>query len=74
MKVVPLSATPSQTFAAVLGGQNCTFRIYQKSTGMFLDLSIDQTKILTGVLCLNLVNIVQQEYLGFVGGLFFMDI
>lgn len=73
MKIVPLSPLPSQTFNVVLDSQNCTIKLSQKSTGMFLDLAVGQTPVLTGTLCRNLVRVVRQSYLDFSGELMFMD-
>ena len=73
MLVIPLTATPSQSFSIVLAQQNCKISVYQKSTGMYLDLYLDATKIISGVICRNMVQLVQQSYLGFVGDLAFLD-
>ncbi|KPA87283.1 hypothetical protein PF66_06193 [Pseudomonas asplenii] len=73
MKIIPISATPSQVFSIVLGTQNCTIKVYQKSTGTFLDLALAGTPLLTGVLCQDRVRLVRQAYLGFSGDLAFMD-
>lgn len=73
MKIIPLAQMPSQTFPIVLAQQNCKISVYQKSTGMYLDLYLDATKIISGVICRNLVRLVQQSYLGFIGDLAFMD-
>jgi len=73
MQTIPISDVYSQTLSAQLGGQNCKISIYQKSTGLFCDLYVSDALIIGGVLCLNLVRIVRDAYLGFVGDLFFMD-
>lgn len=73
MKTIPISAVPSQSFSTVLGGQNCQLKIYQKSTGVYLDLSINNVPIITGVICHDRVKLVRQEYLGFIGDLAFSD-
>ena len=73
MKQIPLSDTPSQIVTAVLGGQNCRINVYAKATGTFCDLYVQDKLIIGGVVCLNLVRIVRDAYLGFTGDLFFMD-
>ena len=73
MLVVPLQALTSQFVAVTLGGQNCTIAVYQKATGLFLDLSVDGALIIGGVLCRNLHKIVIDAYLGFTGDLGFYD-
>jgi hypothetical protein len=71
--IVPVQALPSQTVGVQLNGQDCQIAIYQKFYGLFLDLSVAGTQIITGAICLNLNLIVRQLYLGFVGDLVFLD-
>lgn len=73
MQFIPITSIPAQTFTIVLAGQNCSIEVYQKSTGMFLDLSLSGTPLLTGLLCQDRVRLVRQTHLGFVGDLAFMD-
>ncbi|SDK40756.1 Putative Ig domain-containing protein [Pseudomonas delhiensis] len=73
MQIIPLAAVASQTLKVVLAQQNCVLNVYQKSTGMYLDVSLEGETILTGVLCRDRVRCVRQAYLGFVGDLAFMD-
>jgi len=73
MKIIPLSAKRSQQFAIVLGAQNCTIKVYQKRTGMFLDISVASVPVLTAVICQDRVRLIRQDYLGFIGDLAFMD-
>lgn len=73
MQIVPIQAAKSQSFAVLLANQNCRIDIYQKSTGLFLNLYVGGSLIIGGVICLNLVRIVRSLYLGFVGDLAFYD-
>lgn len=73
MNVIPLRAVQSQTLTVVLSGQNCRLNVYQKSTGLFLDLYISDSPVLTTVLCRDRVKIVRDEYRAFVGDLAFAD-
>lgn len=76
MLIVPLQAIPSQTTTVILGNQTCVIDVYQKDTGLYLDLSVvnaAQTPIVTGVICLNQVRMVRDLYLGFIGDLMFID-
>ena len=70
---VPLQATPSQVVTIPLGGQICTISVQQKSTGLFLSLSVNNATIISGVLCLNATKVVRDAYLGFAGDLVFLD-
>lgn len=73
MLTIPLQATPSQSLSAVLGGQNCQINVYQKSTGMYLDLYVSNSPIITATICLDRVRLVREAYLGFIGDLVFAD-
>jgi hypothetical protein len=73
MQIIPLQAVPSQAVTVNLGGQNCQVNVYQKSTGLFCDLYVNNVLIIGGVICQNLNRIVRSAYLGFTGDLFFAD-
>jgi hypothetical protein len=73
MKQIPIASTPSQTLNVTLGAQSCKINLYQKSTGVYLDLSINNVPIVTAVLCLDRVKLVRHAYLGFIGNLGFID-
>lgn len=73
MQIIPLAAIASQTLKVVLAQQSCVLNVYQKSTGLFMDVALEGETILAGVLCRDRVRCVRQAYLGFVGDLAFMD-
>jgi hypothetical protein len=73
MRAIPLQAVPSQSLSALLAGQNCQINVYQKSTGMYLDLLINNAPVLTAVMCRDRVRLIRQTYHGFVGDLAFVD-
>jgi len=73
MLIIPLQALPSQTLSVAVGPQDCSIAVYQKSTGLFLDLSAGGTPRVQGVLCHDRVLLVRQAYLGFIGDLCFID-
>lgn len=73
MQTIPLQSVPSQSLSVLLSGQNCQINVYQKSTGLYLDLSINNAPLLSTVLCRDRVKLVRQPYLGFVGDLAFVD-
>lgn len=74
MLVVPLQAVPSQTVAVALGDQACRINVYTKRQGLFIDLYVSNTPIVTGVICQDANVIVRDAYLGFVGDLAFFDL
>ena len=70
---IPISAVASQEFTILLGNQNCTIVLNQKNTGLFFDLFIGGNPIVQSMICLNLVGLIREQYLGFTGQLFFFD-
>lgn len=73
MRVIPTQAVPSQVMSVQLGPQIAQIKLYQKSTGMYIDLYVSGQLIIAGVLCENLNRIVRDAYLGFVGDIAFID-
>lgn len=73
MLTIPLQPTPSQSLSIVLANQNCQINVYQKSTGMFLDLAVSNAALIDAVICLDRVRMVREKYLGFIGDLAFVD-
>lgn len=73
MIIVPLNATPSQKLSVLLAGQNCQIAVYQKTTGVYLDLLINNAAVKTGIVCRDRVKLIRHAYLGFVGDLAFFD-
>lgn len=74
MLVVPLAAVPSQTLSVLLAQQSCRINVYAKTTGLFLDLYVNDGLIIGGVICQNTVLIVRDQYFGFAGDLAFFDL
>ena len=72
-QVIPITSDASQTFTIQLGNQNCQINLYQKTTGLFMDLTVNNNPILIAILCLDRVYLVREAYLGFIGNLFFVD-
>lgn len=70
---IPLSAVPSQNLSVTLGTQRCSISVYQKSTGLYFDLSVAGSRVVAGMVCRNRVNLVRRSYAAFVGNLAFVD-
>jgi hypothetical protein len=70
---IPIADVTAQSFTVALSGQQTEIRLYQNSTGLYCDVSVNNTLIIAGVLCLNLNEIVRDAYLGFIGDLYFLD-
>lgn len=74
MLVIPIPSQKSQTLTAQLAGQNVRMNVYQKSTGMFIDVLVNDVLIIGGVICRDRTRIVRSTYLGFIGDVYFADI
>lgn len=73
MQEIPLRAIPSQTFTVNLNNQPCQIEVYQKLSGLYINLYVNNALIIGGVICQNLNRIVRDAYLGFQGDLGFFD-
>lgn len=74
MQIIPIDDTYSQQVTSLLGGQNCQFNLYQKNNDdLYCDVYVNNAAIITGVRCRNLVRIVRDSYLGFIGDVTFLD-
>lgn len=73
MQIVPLTPVASQQLNVSLSNQAVTLSIYQRSTGLYMDVALNGTTILAGQICLNNVWMVRSAYLGMPGDLFFYD-
>lgn len=70
---IPLLTVPAQELTVVLGGQVCQLKVYQKSTGLYMDVSVSNVLLVAGVICQNNNRIVRESYIGFLGDLAFFD-
>ncbi|EFE93990.1 phage baseplate plug family protein [Serratia odorifera] len=74
MLEIILNPVKAQRFSVTLNNQSCEIRLVQRSTGLYIDLTVNDTPCLQGVLCLNGNKIVRYVYLPFDGELFFADL
>lgn len=74
---IGISAIESQSFTVNLENISCTFKIHQRSSGLYMDLYANDNMVFSGVLCLNSTKLVRYDYLraetGFLGDLYFID-
>lgn len=73
MLIVPLQAVPNQTVRVQMNGQLCQVNVYQKPAGLFMDLLVDNSPMVMGVICERNNRIVRDAYLGFVGDMAWID-
>jgi hypothetical protein len=74
MLIVPLQPVPNQTLGIVLANQSCRLTLTTRSTGLFMDVMVNDAPIVMGVICQNLNRIVRSLYLGFTGDFVFQDL
>jgi hypothetical protein len=72
-QVLPLQPLPAQTLEATLDGQDCEIILQQMVTGLFASLSVAGQQVIAGRYCNDRVGLVRQQYLGFLGWLYFVD-
>lgn len=74
MQIVPLQASPNQNVNVTLAAQPVMLHIYQLDAGgLFVDLYVNSSLIIGGVIAENLNRIVRNAYLGFIGDFMFLD-
>jgi hypothetical protein len=67
------AALPSQTFYAVLGGHNCSLKLYQRGDHLYLDLWTADGDVCRGAICRNGADVLQSPSPLFKGSLHFYD-
>ena len=73
MLVVPLQPVNSQYVTFNVSNQPVQLQITQRSTGLFVDVYLNNALLMGGILARNAVPMLQNTYLGFEGDLAFYD-
>lgn len=73
MSTIPIGPYPNQNLTVLLSEQKCQIDIKQKSTGVFVNVTIDDMLMIQGQIALDRVPILFADYRGFVGTLQFED-
>lgn len=73
MITVSLEAVKEQTVNVALNQQQCSIRLVQRESAMYMDLSVNNVPLIQGVPCLYANKMVRYSYLGFSGDLVFLD-
>ena len=71
--IIPLDAVPNQIFNIDLNGQQCTFEFISRDAYMYMNLTLNNNKVIDGMICLNKVDLVQYKGSKFIGRLYFED-
>lgn len=73
VSIIPIQKLPDQEFLINLDGQECLIHIYLRYTNVYMDLTKDDEVLFQGRICLNNVNVIDYQHLGFKGELKFID-
>lgn len=73
MMTIAVLAVPAQTLNVTLAGQICKIDVYQKTTGLYMDLHVLGQPVVLCMLCRDRIELVRHAYLGFIGSLVFCD-
>jgi len=72
-QTIPLQSVPSQVLSVILNSQQCQLKVYQKSTGLYIDVYLNGSLLKGGQICQNENRIIRDAYYGFVGDMAFVD-
>ena len=64
---------PNQTLSILLANQPCRLTLKTRWSGLFMDVSVNDSPIVQGVICQRWNRIIRSAYLGFVGDFAFWD-
>lgn len=73
MILIPLQNIPNQTVNINLNEQNTFIHLYYTTTGLYIDLRINDSAIFDGIKCRDRTGLKLYKYLGFNGQLIFID-
>lgn len=83
MQRIPLRPVPNQSLEIVLGGQNCTLRLYTRTSAgiaaesgvdvLYCDVVCNGVMVMAGMICQDMTPIKAYDYLPFQGQLLFCD-
>lgn len=71
--IIPIEAIPNQKFIVVLGEKECRIELLSRGLNIFMNLTVEDKVIFQGLICLNGVNLLSQDYYPIKGSLYFED-
>lgn len=74
MITISLDAVKEQMINVTLAEQQCSIRLVQRESGLYMDMSVSGTPLIQGVPCWYANRMVRYKYLGFIGDLIFLDL
>lgn len=73
MLEIPLIGTPNQELLITLDEQDCTLAVYQRGERVFMDVSVGESVVRRGAICMPGMGIVQGAQSAFAGQLYMVD-
>ncbi|MCG4273620.1 phage baseplate plug family protein [Acetobacter senegalensis] len=73
LAMIPLASTAAQMLRVTLSGQSIQIAVRQRSTGLYTDFWLANTRLLSGVLCQDRTWLVRDEAIGLPGDFTFAD-
>lgn len=70
---IPLQPVPAQRLTCNLSGVGCSFWLRQLSTGLYIDVTVNDQAAIMGAICLNEVDIIRNPISPLPGKLYFVD-
>jgi hypothetical protein len=71
--IIPIQAVPAQRLATLVNWQSIELNIYQRYTGLYVDVGLNGLLVIGGVLALDRNKIVRDTYRNFIGDIAFWD-
>lgn len=73
MITISLDAVKEQMVNVTLSEQQCSIRLVQRESGIYMDLSVSGVPLIQGIPCWYANKMVRYKYIGFIGDLVFLD-
>lgn len=70
---IPVSAMPSQSFNVIINSVVFRLDIYQRSTGLYMNVWVLGSIVISGAICQNLNPVIHSDYLGLGGDFVWVD-
>lgn len=70
---IPLQPVPAQQLTCTLSGRRCAFWVRQLSTGLYVDVKVDDQSAIMGAVCFNGLDLIRNPVSPLPGKLFFSD-
>lgn len=73
MQIIPIQAVPNQSVTVTLEQQLTQIDLYQTIGGLFINIYLSNSLLVSGIICQNLNPIIRNSYFGYSGDFAFID-